>query len=244
MRSFDAFIVLADISGYTEFVVLNRSSFIHAEQIITELMEVVTANAIHPLRLEKLEGDAAFLIAEVTPGAKDAADGIMQQVVTLMHLYRAKQVTLFNRSIGGCACSACQSIERLNLKCVVHRGEVLEKRVGGGLELAGEAVILSHRLMKNSVAEDCYILTTRQLAQQLSVPPFPHRKYYEETVEHLGHIKTTAFFPEAPVMDRGGVRPLTRPSGIFEAARLFAKAAFGRDNSATGDFRKLPKASR
>ncbi|MEE8396560.1 MAG: hypothetical protein V3S29_10935 [bacterium] len=44
-----AFIVLADISGYTKFVKMHRFSLIHAEQIISDLLETVVQQSQSPL---------------------------------------------------------------------------------------------------------------------------------------------------------------------------------------------------
>ena len=60
------YLVLADISGYTRFVKIHRASILHAEEIVTELMEAVIDAAGPPLILNKLEGDAAFLYAPAT----------------------------------------------------------------------------------------------------------------------------------------------------------------------------------
>ena len=54
-------LVLADISGYTEFVQAHRTALLHAEQIITDLLEAVIDSAEYPLTLNKLEGDAVLL---------------------------------------------------------------------------------------------------------------------------------------------------------------------------------------
>ena len=48
-----------------------------------------------------------------------------------MKAFGQKNAALFNKSVGGCICSACQSIEALDLKTVVHMGEVLEKEMSG-----------------------------------------------------------------------------------------------------------------
>lgn len=77
MRAFDAIILQADISGYTEFLVLNRSSLLHAEQIITEFMETVTRTTAFPLKLQKLEGKMT-----------DALNDVMRQVVQIMQCYQ------------------------------------------------------------------------------------------------------------------------------------------------------------
>ena len=157
MRTFDAIILLADISGYTKFIVMHRSSLIHAEQIITELLEIVTLNSTNPLTIQKLEGDAAFLTAEIVGSRKDAVNDVMRQVTKFMELYQTKQRELFTKSVDSCPCTACQSIEKLKLKCVFHTGEALGKKVGGRVELAGKPVIVAHRLMKNSVVADEYV---------------------------------------------------------------------------------------
>lgn len=66
-------IVLADISGYTRFVKAHGVSLLHAEEIITELLEAVIDGAEFPLKLAKLEGDAVFLYAVTDRDAAPAA---------------------------------------------------------------------------------------------------------------------------------------------------------------------------
>ena len=56
-------LILADISGYTSFVTMHRISVLHAEQIVTELLEAIISQIEAPLILNKLEGDAVFLYA-------------------------------------------------------------------------------------------------------------------------------------------------------------------------------------
>ncbi len=41
MEQQQAFLILADISGYTKFIKLHRLSLIHAEQVISELLDSV-----------------------------------------------------------------------------------------------------------------------------------------------------------------------------------------------------------
>src|SRR5258708_25840462 len=56
-------LVLADISGYTAFMRHHDTSILHAEQIITELLETVIDSSDHPLQVSKIEGDAVFFYA-------------------------------------------------------------------------------------------------------------------------------------------------------------------------------------
>jgi hypothetical protein len=240
MRTLNTIIVLADISGYTKFVVMHRSSIVHAEQIITELMEVVTRNAEFPLKIQKLEGDAAFMTAEIGDDRRKAVNDITRQVVVFMDLYQKKQRELFEKSVGGCPCTACQSIENLKLKCVIHAGEVLEKEVGGHVELAGEPVIVAHRLMKNSVEADEYVLVTDAISQELEFEPYLTNRTYQETIKDVGTIRTKAYFPTKQFLARNGKKPLTRPRGNLEAMRLFAAGLLARLRGTRRSFQNLP----
>jgi class 3 adenylate cyclase len=240
MRTFESVIVLADISGYTRFVVMHRSSVIHAEQIVSELIETVTENASFPLTIQKLEGDAAFLTAEVAELSAPAINDVMRQVVAFMAAFRDKQKELFDKSVGGCICTACQSIENLRLKTVMHAGTILEKEVSGMIELAGEPVIVAHRLLKNSIEADNYILVTDAISTLLDFEPYGKSKKYHENVEDVGTIEVKAFFPPERELDRRGVRPLTRVRGNVEAMRLFIARFISKLRRGTRWFRNLP----
>lgn len=240
MRTFEAVMVLADISGYTRFVVMHRSSVMHAEQIVSELMESITQHVSYPLTLQKLEGDAVFMTAEITGPTADVVNDIARQVVSFMEAFQQKHRQLFEGSVGGCRCTACQSVEALSLKTVMHTGTVLEKEMSGLTELAGEPVIVLHRLLKNSVEGNNYFLATPDVTSLLDAEPYPQRKNYREKIDDIGTIDVTAYFPPGQDLDRHGVRPFTRPSGCIEALRLFAARAIGKTRGRGGAFRNLP----
>ena len=240
MRSFEAVIVLADISGYTRFVVMHRSSIVHAEQIVSELMEAITNNSLFPLTVQKLEGDAAFMTAEVTGSIGPAINDVARQVVAFTSAYEKKQKELFDKSVGGCMCTACQSIENLSLKTVIHTGTVLEKEVSGLTELAGEPVIVAHRLLKNSVEGKAYILATDAVLSKLTEHPYTRSQRYREMIEDIGPVDITAYFPPDQELDRSGVRPLTRLSGSKEAMRLLLARAVSRIRGNKPVFHNLP----
>jgi hypothetical protein len=61
IRLVQAVLVIADVSGYTSFIRHRAVSLVHAEAIISELLECVLDRACHPLIVNKLEGDAALL---------------------------------------------------------------------------------------------------------------------------------------------------------------------------------------
>ena len=240
MRTFSAILAVADISGYTRFVVMHRSSVAHAEQIISDLMETVTQHSEVPLKLQKLEGDAAFLVAEVTGPIDEAVNDVMQQVVDFMAAFQDKKKQLFEKSVGGCACTACQSIEKLGLKTVIHRGEVLEKQMGGLTELAGEPVIVAHRLLKNSIEDDNYVLATDELVSFLESEPYGSSQKLVEKIADVGSVNVTVYHPAGRQLDRHGVRPFTRPAACAEAIRLFAARAMAKIRGVKRTFQNLP----
>ena len=151
-------LVIADIGGYTRFVMLHTTSLLHAETIITELLEAVIAQSEHPLTIAKLEGDAVFLYATVDGDQRMATRNVLKQVTEFFDAFRTKERALIG--CNTCGCPACRNIDKLHLKAVLHHGEVVIKKVGQFLELAGESVILIHRLLKNSITAKDYILMT------------------------------------------------------------------------------------
>jgi Protein of unknown function (DUF2652)/Polyketide cyclase / dehydrase and lipid transport len=52
-----------------------------------------------------------------------------------------------------CACRACQSLDSLDLKFVVHHGQYVCRSVAGSRKLVGPDVVVVHRLLKNAVSE-------------------------------------------------------------------------------------------
>ncbi len=164
MRLIQAVLVVADISGYTDFIVKREISLLHAEQIITDLLEAMIGSAEHPLVLNKLEGDAAFLYSQVDGDHDAAVADVMLQVGRLFTAFARTQTDL-SASRAGCDCAACSAIGGLRVKVFVHAGEVALKQVRQFEELAGEPVIIIHRLMKNSVRGHEYALLSQEIVQ-------------------------------------------------------------------------------
>lgn len=187
MRLTHAFLVIVDISGYTSFINNRTVSLLHAEQIITELMESVIDRAEHPLVVNKLEGDAALLYSENVAGDQAAARDVFAQVKAFF--------TAFYERIGqqleqraNCTCDACRNVDKLSLKAFVHVGEFAVKQVRQFEELAGEEVILVHRLLKNKVPSREYVLMTEAARAAAHLDPAILHAHREE-LDGLGEAK-------------------------------------------------------
>jgi hypothetical protein len=185
-RPREGFLVISDISGYTQFLV--GTELEHAQSIVEELTALIRKRLAPPLRFVKLEGDAVFCYD----------DGVAlrqtDQVLDLLELcYFQFSNLLFNmvRSTT-CTCAACGSIESLDLKFIVHYGTFLVQRGDGAEDLAGPDVILLHRLLKNSVTEatgiGAYVLLTEAAAGRLK-----QRRgllAHSETYDSFGEVST------------------------------------------------------
>ena len=236
-----ASLVLADISGYTKFVREHRTSLLHAEQIITDLLEAVIDTAEYPLTLNKLEGDAALLFTPVQGDDAAVARDVTQQVLRFFQAFRQKQRALIKAGEGGCPCEACVNIDRLQLKAFLHQGEVVVKRVRQFEELAGENVILIHRLLKNSLSAREYLLMTDMFYKLSGGLDDLLSEAHVENYEDLGEIETVVFYPppDSVPLVVPDTKPMSRPGGIMEAMRLKVKHYFTNLTKGQREFRHL-----
>ena len=223
-------LVLADISGYTHFIREHRGSLLHAEQIITDLLESVIDCAAYPLTLNKLEGDAVLLYTQVKGDDVEVARDVAAQVTRFFGAFRDKQHALLKAGDGGCDCAACVNIHNLRLKAVLHQGEAVIKRIRQFEELAGENVILIHRLLKNNLESDEYILMTEHfhtLSGDIEgLAPEAHVESYDD----MGEIKTFVYYPkyvDSPVL-LPETKRMSKPKGLMEGMRLSLRGILRR----------------
>jgi class 3 adenylate cyclase len=187
-------LVLADISGYTRFVSNHNKNLLHAEKIITDLLEAVINRSDHPLRISKLEGDAVFFYCPIDDDPRAVVQDVIDQVLGFFEAFRHKEQEIVSCNV--CVCEACRTADRLRLKAFIHTGSVAYKQVAGFQELAGNDVILVHRLMKNTVPASEYLMMTdavRQLGPEL--PGWPTESRIEDSGEY-GVIPVTLLYPE------------------------------------------------
>jgi hypothetical protein len=193
MRLAHAVLVIADISGYTDFITNREVSLLHAEQIITDLLESMIDRTEHPLILNKLEGDAAFLYAETGGDREAAVADALKQVDALFDAF-GRRLARIGDERANCGCDACANIGNLRLKAFVHDGEVAVKQVRQFEELAGEDVILIHRLMKNHVDGREYVLLSESAAGHWP-PAATLGRAHEEDFEGLGRLRLRLLAP-------------------------------------------------
>jgi len=215
VRQTQGFLVIADISGYTRFILAHkqleeggpttrrgRVNQEHAEAIITMLLETVIEGLEDTLLLNKLEGDAALFYVE-SDAPDDLAVRLLLRLVEVFERFNARLESLWE--CNGCFCNACCDRGDLRIKVLAHYGEFMLKRVSRFEELAGDAVILIHRLLKNEVDSNEYLLVTDALGRLL--PETQQWKIQEEQVKDFGAQTVRVHFPAEPQVELRGFRP-------------------------------------
>jgi hypothetical protein len=184
VRICHACLVVVDISGYTRFITERSLTLAHAEQIISDLMNAVLDQAQHPLVLNKLEGDAALLYAEVDVANSGGFREILSQVRSFFPAFShcASELSKLRQN---CSCDACRNISALSIKAFVHTGDILLKQIRQFEEVAGEPVILLHRLMKNGVEGSEYVLLSDAAMRGAGLDQADLRSHIEE-VDGMG----------------------------------------------------------
>jgi len=234
-------LIIADISGYTRFMTANAKVLAHAQLIITDLLETILADFAFPVEVSKLEGDAVFMYCKIDSDEWTKPEARAQLSKQLLSSY----TTFFNRVTEMdqrrvCVCDACSNMDRLRLKTVVHAGTALFHQVGRFRELAGVDVIVVHRLLKNSIDADEYVLATDTAFDELRLPEdIPWTRGSEDYAE-LGTVSTRTFVPEREqqaAMARLQQRPLLEKT--LTAIRQFTRRTMGAQPIIWG-LRRLP----
>ena len=193
MKTENVILIIADISGYTRFMLEHQKALIHSQMIISALLNLLVQQAEPPLEVVELEGDAVFMFA-LPAGRDSSTKSIGEQLLKFFKIFKQKAGEL--QAYSMCLCNACTNISNLKLKIVVHSGEAVFNKIGRFNRLSGVDVITVHRLLKNSVAADEYILATESAISELNFPEKFAMTAMEEVYD-VGPIKTYVGLPEA-----------------------------------------------
>ena len=148
-----ATILIPDISGYTEF--LTQTELVHSSHIVNELFEAILAPNEGEFELSEVEGDALLLYRK---GKPIEADALVRLCLSMFESFHT-QVKLIERD-AVCQCGACKTASNLSLKFIAHHGVVQEIKVRQFTKCSGVDMIVAHRLLKNRIASNEYILAT------------------------------------------------------------------------------------
>lgn len=204
-------LLLADLSGYTAYLAASEPE--RAPALAADLVETVVRQLRPTFRLEKLEGDAAFMVAPL-----DGLTGttLLDAIDATTAAFRTRLRSLSQAST--CECEACRRIPELGLKFVVHAGDVVTQRVAGRTELAGVDAIIAHRLLKattpGALGLARYALVTDACVKRLDMDPDGLGLVGGvETLDYLGDVAVWLRDLSAAFIDEGAtwMPPRRRP---------------------------------
>jgi len=209
-----AVLLVADISGFTKFMKMHEISLNHAKQIVVRLLKSIIRAAKPPLKVAELEGDAVFFYAPCSEtDLKKTAKQVKMQIIDLFNSFKKELNTLQKMDV--CNCPACITAGDLRLKQVVHTGEAELEVINKNEKLFGVDVIVVHRMLKNSVPSNEYIMMTSTAYENFEDFFGIEPKKFTENFDGIGEMDTHVFFaddlsdiPQIPVS--GNVKPTFR----------------------------------
>jgi class 3 adenylate cyclase len=202
-------LLLADISGYTAYLAASEPE--RAPALAADLVETVVRQLRPTFRLEKLEGDAAFMVA---PLDRLTGPALLDAIDATTAAFRTRLRSLAQSTT--CDCEACRRIPELGLKFVVHAGDVVTQRVAGRTELAGVDAIIAHRLLKASTPTalglERYALITDACVRRLGLETEALGLIKgAETFDYLGEVQIWMRDISAAFVDGDGVPDWVAP---------------------------------
>jgi Protein of unknown function (DUF2652) len=148
-----ALILIPDISGFTNFVV--GANLEHSQLKIALLLEAILDNNTLGLSVSEIEGDAILFYSF---NDTSSFSQVIEQCKLMFRKFH-KQLTVFQQN-SGCRCEDCKALQQLSLKFVIHYGNLGSVMIKNYCKLFGLDLIVAHRLLKNNIPCDEYILYT------------------------------------------------------------------------------------
>lgn len=163
---------LPDISGFTRFV--QTTEVEHSQHVISELLEVLIGANIQELQLAEVEGDALFFFKEEEVPSLEM---LLAQIEAMFTAFYSHLKLLEKNRV--CPCNACSSAPNLQLKIIAHSGPLQFITVQDKRKPFGPQVIEVHRLMKNSIDSDNYVLLSKDLTEDIGLTTNYQSKLYD-----------------------------------------------------------------
>jgi hypothetical protein len=182
-----ALLFIPDISGFTKFV--NETGLETSRNLIADLLEIIIEANILDMSVAEIQGDAVLFYRLGPPPTVQEIINQCKQIFIDFQNY----LKIVERD-QGTELGASLSDSRLTLKIVVHYGSLSVTQIREHIRLMGKNVIIAHKLLKNDVEGDEYVLLTEDYLQtqpeQDIKPNFSWSRLHQGSTnyEHLGQI--------------------------------------------------------
>lgn len=157
MKGSPMLICIPDISGFTEF--MSETDFELSSKIIPALLnQIIYTNEIG-LKVSEIEGDAVLFFKT---GKMPSLEALINQCrIFYTEFYKELQALRVKHKND----KDSETIpEILGLKIILHYGkEIALTKVGNSIKLFGEDLIVAHKLLKNKIIMNEYLLLTEGL---------------------------------------------------------------------------------
>jgi len=189
MTTHKGYLLIADISGYTQF--LTSSELDHANPILQSLLEALVEQIGDPLHFWKMEGDA--ILAYSTRQQFPSGETFLAICENLYNGFAIRRQDIISNTT--CTCTACSNVGALDLKIITHYGEFEEMKVGPMSDISGPDVILVHRMTKTDVTKTTgvrsYALFSDAAAEAMDIEEA--LEPFSQEFEHFGEVKMQVF---------------------------------------------------
>jgi uncharacterized protein YndB with AHSA1/START domain len=189
MTTHSGYLLIADISGYTQF--LTSSEQDHANPILQSLLSVMVEQVGEPLHFWKMDGDA--VLAYSTKQEFPSGETFLTICENLYNSFATRRQNIIANTT--CPCRACANVSLLDLKILAHHGKFDEMHVGPVKDISGADVILVHRMAKTDVGKTTgvrsYALFSAAAVEAMGIKaalmPF------SQSFEHFGEVSMQVY---------------------------------------------------
>lgn len=190
MKAAPTLICIPDISGFTQF--MSETDFELSSKVIPTLLNnIIYSNEIG-LKVSEIEGDAVLFFKQ---GRLPPFSALIDQCRYFYTEFYKQLENLRKKYADNKDASVIPEI--LGLKIILHFGtEVAPTQVGSRIKLFGEDLIVAHRLLKNEIPLDEYILISEALTNQYKDEIIDYNLSWGkriETDEHYKHVGTVNY---------------------------------------------------
>lgn len=189
MMTYNGYLLIADISGYTQF--LTSSEQDHANPILQSLLSSLVEQVGDPLHFWKMDGDA--VLAYSTQQDFPSGETFLTICENLYNAFASRRQNIIANTT--CPCRACANVGNLDLKILAHHGKFDEMEVGPVKDISGADVILVHRMAKTDVSATTgvrsYALFSDAAVEAMGIKAalVP----YSQPFEHFGEVSMQVY---------------------------------------------------
>jgi hypothetical protein len=182
-----AFFCVPDITGFTKLIASADINFTK-EMIPAILRKLINANMLK-MNVAEIEGDAIFFYKT---GRLPTINRIIAQCKVFYEAFSNYIASLkitdeenYNKHLAH---------GELGLKIIVHYGKMSSSNIKGRTKLIGEDIIIVHKLLKNNVHEDEYILFSENYLKRIDLETITslnikNLKEGQEVYDYIGTVK-------------------------------------------------------